>query len=142
MKDKHGKVLTKEQNQLDEWEEQFGETLNRPDPDVEAVIEYMGFEIEMTRGNITQQEIEKAIRQTKGNRAPGKDRVTARHVEGRSFYKRKSLRKLFNKVWEEEKCPNMSSFRRELTSWCVATGEASTFRQCVERSSVEFSYRE
>ena len=77
VKDKHGKVLTKEQNQLDEWEEQFRETLNRPDPDVEAVIEYMGFEIEMTRGNITQQEIEKAIRQTKGNRAPGKDRVTA-----------------------------------------------------------------
>ena len=76
VKDKHGKVLTKEQNQLDEWEEQFRETLNRPDPDVEAVIEYMGFQIEITRGNSTQQEIEKAIRQTKGNRAPGKDRVT------------------------------------------------------------------
>ena len=67
----------KEQDQLDGWEEQFRETLNKPDPDVEAVIEYMGFQIEVTRGNITQQEIEKAITQTKGNRAPGEDRVTA-----------------------------------------------------------------
>ena len=36
----------------------------------------MRFQIEMTRGNITQQEIEKAITQTKGKGAPREDRVT------------------------------------------------------------------
>ena len=39
VKDKDGKVLTKEQDQLDRWAEHFRETLNRPDPDVEAALE-------------------------------------------------------------------------------------------------------
>ena len=105
MKDKDGKVLTKEQDQLDRWAEHFRETLNRPDPDVEAAIEDMGFQIEMTRGNITQQEIKRAIRQTKGNRAPGEDRVTADMLKAEPTTRAKSLKKLFNKVWEEEKVP-------------------------------------
>ena len=45
VKDKDGKVLTKEQDQLDRWAEHFRKTLNRPDPDVEAAIEDMGFQI-------------------------------------------------------------------------------------------------
>ena len=105
VKDKDRKVLTKEQDQLDRWAEHFRETLNRPDPDVEAAIEDMGFQIEMTRGNITQQELERAIRQTKGNRAPGEDRVTADMLKAYPTTSAKSLKKLFNKVWEEEKVP-------------------------------------
>ena len=105
VKDKDGKVLTKEQDQLDRWEEHFRETLNRPDPDVEAAIEDMGFQMEMTRGNITQQETERAIRQTKGNRAPGEDRVTADMLKADPTTSAKSLKKLCNKVWEEEKVP-------------------------------------
>ena len=105
VKDKDGKVLTKEQDQLYRWAEHFRETLNRPDPDVEAAIEDMGFQIEMTRGNITQQEIERAIRQTKGNRAPGEDRVTADKLKSDPTMRAKSLKKLFNKVCEEEKVP-------------------------------------
>ena len=105
VKDKDGKVLTKEQDKLDRWAEHFRETLNRSDPDVETAIEYMGFQIEMTRGNIAQQEIERAIRQTKGNRAPGEDSVTADMLKADHTTSTKSLKKLFNKVWEEEKVP-------------------------------------
>ena len=63
-----------------------------------AAIEDMGFQIEMTRGNITQQEIERAIRQTKGNRSPGEDRVTADMLKADPTTSAKSLKKLFNKV--------------------------------------------
>ena len=105
VKDKDRKVLTKEQDQLDRWAEHFRETSNRQDPDVEAAIEDMGFQIEMTRGNIRQQEIERAIRQTKGNRAPGEERVTADMLKADPATSAKSLKKLFNKVWEEEKVP-------------------------------------
>ena len=103
VKDKDGKVLTKEQDQPDRWAEHFRETLNRPDPDVEAAIEDMGFQIELTRRNITQQEIERDNRQTKGNRAPGEDRVTADMLKADPTTSAKSLKKLLKKVREEEK---------------------------------------
>ena len=103
VKDKYRKVLTKEQDQLDRWAEHFRETLNRPDPDVEAAIEDMGFQIEMTRGNITQQEIERAIRQTKGNRAPREDRVTADMLKADPTTSAKSLKKLFNMCGKKRK---------------------------------------
>ena len=65
VKDKNGNVLMKEENQLERWAEHIKEILNRPEPEVDAEIEDMGFSIEMNRGRITQGEIEKAIRQTR-----------------------------------------------------------------------------
>ncbi|KAM9354321.1 uncharacterized protein KZ484_012474 isoform 1-T2 [Pholidichthys leucotaenia] len=103
--DKNGKVLMKEEDQLSRWAEHFRETLNRPDPKEEAVIEDTGFHIEMKQGRITQQEIEEAIKQTKGNRAPGEDRITADMLKADPKASAKALTELFNKVWEEEKVP-------------------------------------
>ena len=65
VKDKNGNVLMKEEDQLERWAEHIKEILNRPDPEVDAEIEDMGFSIEMNRVRITQGEIEKAIRQTR-----------------------------------------------------------------------------
>ena len=59
----------------------------------------------MKRGRITQQEIREAIRQTKGNRAPGEDRITADMLKADPAVSAKALDKLFNRVWEEEKVP-------------------------------------
>ena len=105
VKDKDGNVLMKEEELLKRWAEHYTEILNRPDPEVEAVIEDMGFNIEMNRGRITQAEIETAIRQTKGNRAPGKDRVSADMLKADPAASARALKDLFNKVWEEEKVP-------------------------------------
>ena len=41
-----------------------------------AVTENAGLCTEIQRGHITQQEMKEAIRQTKGNRAPGEDTIT------------------------------------------------------------------
>ena len=105
VKDKNGNVLMKEEDQLERWAEHYKEILNRPDPEVDAEIEDMGFTIEMNCGRITQGEIEKAIRRTKGNRAPGKDRVSADMLKADPAASAGALKELFNKVWEDEKVP-------------------------------------
>ena len=105
VRDRNGKVLMKTEDQLHRWAEHFKETLNRPDPEVEATIEDTGFHVEMKRGRITQGEIKEAIRHTKGNRAPGEDRITADMLKADTATSAKALDKLFNKVWEEETVP-------------------------------------
>ena len=61
VKDRNGQVLMKSEEQLRRWAEHFKETLNRPDPEEEAIIEDTEFRIEMKRGRITQEEIREAI---------------------------------------------------------------------------------
>ena len=107
VRDREGKVLMKTEDQLHRWAEHFKETLNRPDPEEEAIIEDTGFHVEMKRGRITQEEIREAICQTKGNRAPGEDRVTADMLKADTDTSAKGLEKLFNKVWEEETVPEI-----------------------------------
>merc|ERR1712002_1108115 len=95
----------KSEDQLRRWAEHFKETLNRPDPEEEAIIEDTEFQVEMKRGPITQEEIKGAIRQTKGNRAPGEDRITADMLKADSDVRAMALERLYNSVWEEEKVP-------------------------------------
>ena len=76
MRDKEGKVITKEEEQLSRWVEHFKSVLNRPYPETPAVVQGGAIELEMKKGPITCSEIEKAIRETKGNIAPGEDRIT------------------------------------------------------------------
>ncbi|XP_078581995.1 uncharacterized protein LOC144865280 [Branchiostoma floridae x Branchiostoma japonicum] len=105
VKDKNGKVLMEGKDQLDRWAEHFRETLNRPPPESEATIEDMGFNIEMKRGPITLQEIVNAIKETKANRAPGEDRVTADMLKVDPVATARGLITLFNQVWYEETVP-------------------------------------
>jgi len=65
------------EDQLQRWAVHFQDVLNRPDTEEEAIVEDTDFHIEMKRGRIAVNEIEEAIRQTKGNRAPGEDMMTA-----------------------------------------------------------------
>jgi len=74
VKDKDGNTLLKNKDQLQRWAVHFQDVLNRPDPEEEAIVEDTDFHTEMKRGR---NEIEEAIRQTKGNRAPGEDMITA-----------------------------------------------------------------
>ena len=79
VKDKEGKTLTMEEDQLQRQAEHFQEILNRDDPEEEIDIDMEGphQEIEMKKGRITGAEIVTAIKQTKGNRASGEDKITA-----------------------------------------------------------------
>ena len=124
VKDKNGQVLMREEDQLNRWAEHFKETLNRPDPEEEATIEDTGFVIEMKRGVITQQEIREAIKQTKSNRAPGEDKITADMLKADPAMSSRALEKLFNKVWEEEKVPD--TWKRGIIVKLPKKGDLST----------------
>ncbi|GFS23321.1 hypothetical protein ElyMa_005130400 [Elysia marginata] len=76
VKDKNGKVITREKDQHSRWAEHFKEILNRPDQEQSADVERSARELEMKREPITSKEIEKAIRDTKSNRTPGEYNIT------------------------------------------------------------------
>ena len=105
VKDKNGNNLTTEKDQLQRWAEHFEDILNRPDPETEAVITDTGFEIEVSKGPIMEQEIIEAIKQTKGNKAPGEDRVTADMLKSSPTLCARTLIGLFNKIWDKEHVP-------------------------------------
>ena len=60
----------------------------------------------MKKGKITVEEIASAIKQTKGNRAPGEDRVTADMLKADPHLSAQMLVKLLNQAWGEEKVPD------------------------------------
>ena len=62
--------------------------------------------IEMKKRKITVEEIASAIKQNKGNRAPGEDRLTADMLKADLHLSAQMLVKLFNQAWEEEKVPD------------------------------------
>lgn len=53
------------EDQLNRWAEHFEETLNRPDPDEQSIIEDIGFKMVMRRGHIFLLEIVEVIRHAK-----------------------------------------------------------------------------
>ena len=108
VKDEQGNVLAKEEEQMTRWAEHFQEVLNRDEP--AETLDFDNAEpqqsIEMKKGKITVEEIASAIKQTKGNRAPGEDRVTADMLKADPHLSAQMLVKLFNQAWEEEKVPD------------------------------------
>ena len=106
VRDKEGKVVSKEEDQLARWAEHFQGVLNRPDPVMPAEIQGSTREFEMKRGPILCHEIQTAIRETKGNRAPGEDRITSDMLKADPATSAKCLVGLFNRVWTKEEVPD------------------------------------
>ena len=108
VKDKQGNVLAKEEEQMTRWAEHFQEVLNRDEP--AETLDFDNAEpqqtIEMKKGKITVEEIASAIKQTKGNRAPGEDRVIADMLKADPHLSVKMLVRLFNQAWEKKKMPD------------------------------------
>ena len=72
--------------------------------------------IEMKKGKITVEEIASAIKQTKGNRAPGEDRVTADMLKADPHLSAQMLVKLFQCQGRSSVESYSRGFRRESTS--------------------------
>ena len=64
-------------------------------------------EIEMKKGRITEAEIATAIKQTKGNRGPPEDKITADMLNAHPTLSAALLVRLFNQVWNEKKVPEI-----------------------------------
>ena len=76
VRDKDGKILTKEKDIQERWEEHFKEVLNREPPARPVRIE-KGRESENIRSEeISEEEIRSALRKVKNNKAPGIDNIS------------------------------------------------------------------
>ena len=108
VKDKQGNVLAKVEEQMTRWAEHFQEVMNRDKPaeTLDFVNAVPQQSIEMKKGKITVEEIASAIKETKGNRAPGEDRVTADMLKADPHLSAQMLVRLFNQAWGKEKVPD------------------------------------
>ena len=101
----------------------------------------------MRRGKITLEEVTDAIKQTKGNRAPGEDRITADMLKADPHLSAQMLVKVFNQAWDEEKVPEdwkrgiIVKLPKKEIHQCVETGGESTSCRCQERYFAEFYFK-
>lgn len=103
IKDLEGKVLTEEAKIKERWREYFNKLLNTENEreDTEEVEPVEGPET-----NITEKEIEEAVKKMKSGKAPGCTGVTVELFKTLGEEGVEMLHNLFNKIWSEEKMPS------------------------------------
>ena len=108
IRDKEGKLITAEKEQLERWTEHFKEILNRASPQRDDDIpteDPPQTALQIDTAGITIEEVEKAIKGLNSGKAPGIDNLNAELLKGALPYSAKMLQSLLNKIWEEEKVP-------------------------------------
>ena len=106
VKNKEGKLLTKEGEVKARWQEHFTEVLNRPVSEVATVVEephVVNNSIDI--GEIRKGEIRSALGDMKSGKAPGIDSITADLLRVDTDSTVQVLHELFNKIWEEGSVP-------------------------------------
>ena len=78
IKDSDGNILHTEKEQAERWKEHFSSVLNREDPEVIAAVEIdQQQELDIDITDITREEIGRAIKKLKNNKAAGTDNIRA-----------------------------------------------------------------
>src|SRR5579871_2700246 len=106
IKNKDGKVLTTEEDQMKRWVEYFSEILNRPAPEEEIDISSAEEILDIDITGPSRTEIEQAISKLKKNKAPGPDGITAEEILACKEIATETLFQLFTKIWETEEMPD------------------------------------
>ncbi|VDO79028.1 unnamed protein product [Schistosoma margrebowiei] len=105
VKDKEGKPITGIQQQRNSWVEYFQELMNKPasmnPPDIEAAHTDLPMDVNPP----TMEEIRKAIRQIKIERAAGPDNIPSKALKLDIEVTTNMVYLLFKKIWEEEQVP-------------------------------------
>ena len=107
LKDRNGNKIVKEEDKIKRWQEHFQSVLNgNPPEEMHEFEDYTGEDLPVDVGTIRHDEICRAIRKMKNNKAPGEDYITGEMlkvtVEDTAVRK---LHDLFHLVWSSETCP-------------------------------------
>ena len=106
IRDKDGKLLTKEGEVSARWKEHFSEVLNRPEPSEPADVENTDIvELDIDDSPPTYEEVRTVLRELKNGKAPGVDNITAELLRADIETTTVNMQKLIRKVWTEEKVP-------------------------------------
>ena len=109
VKDRNGQLLTQEKEVQERWKEYFEELLNVDhDPagsDIDSPFDEEMDELEINLDEITEAEIEVAIRMQKNGKASGNDNINAELFKTDLETNTNILCKLFNLIWTRERFP-------------------------------------
>ena len=106
VKDRKGKLLSKEDEVRKKWQEHYMKVLNRPDPEtVVEVLDDSDINKEIEEGPITKLEIKNAIKDMKDGKAAGIDNITVEMMKADIDTTDDVLHDLLSLIWEEERTP-------------------------------------
>ena len=106
VKDREGKLLSKEDEVRKRWQEHFMEVLNRPDPETVAkVVDDSDINKEIEEGPVTKLEIRNAIKDMKNGKVAGIDNITEEMMKADIDTTVDVLDQLLSLIWEEERIP-------------------------------------
>ena len=107
LKDREGKLLSKEDEARKRWQEHFMEVLNRPDPETAAeVVDDSDINEEIEEGPVTKLEIKHAIKDIKNGKAAGIGNITVEMMKADIDTTVDVLHDLLSLIWEEERIPD------------------------------------
>ena len=106
VKDREGKLLSKEDEVRKRWQEHFIEVLNRPDLETVAeVVDDSDINDEIEEGPVTKLEIKNAMKDMKNGKAAGVDNITVEMMKAGIDITVNVLHDLLSLIWEEERIP-------------------------------------
>ena len=106
IKDKHGRLLTTENEQKLRWAEHFKDVLNRPVPDEEAIVIEAIRDFEINTSVPDKQEIVTTIKALKNGKSPGQDNLNAELFKVDPELAAEILQPLFTSIWEVKVIPD------------------------------------
>ena len=106
VKDKGGNILTENEEVMHRWQEHFQELLNRPEPmrRYHANQQEWG-DLDIDTSLPSEEEVGRAIRSLKSNKAAGVDRVNSEMLKAGGETVHRRLHALIVKIWREEVIP-------------------------------------
>jgi len=106
VKNKDGKLLTTEREQMARWVEHFNGVLNMPEPNITAQPSARDNDLEISTDPPTLGEIKEAILAMKNWKAPGCDAITAEMLKADVDTTASALHCLFLEIWQKEQAPS------------------------------------
>ena len=107
IKDKNGNTLTTEQAQSARWIEHFQSVLNQPEPVMTLDIsgEHPQTQLPVNLSPITEEEVKRAIKQLKNNKAAGQDDIAGELLKKGGVTTVLWMTEIFNAIWEKQSVP-------------------------------------
>ncbi|KAK3761956.1 hypothetical protein RRG08_035160 [Elysia crispata] len=105
IKNKEGQLLTSETAQEARWTEHFNEVLNRPAPETEPDIQEAEEDLDVATTPPTKEEIIRAIKSLRNNKAPGPDFLNAELFKSDPPLAAEILLPLLTTAWNKKEIP-------------------------------------